>query len=67
MGSYSIDRWCEMHKLLRAFFYKPDKLGHAPKTFPVGRARRISEAADAAWIKAREEAASTRADPPKTK
>jgi predicted DNA-binding transcriptional regulator AlpA len=54
MRSFSIDQWCEMHDLSRAFFYKLDKLGQAPKTFKVGRATRISETANNEWLAARE-------------
>ncbi|WP_426608994.1 helix-turn-helix transcriptional regulator [Bradyrhizobium sp. McL0616] len=54
MRSYSIDQWCELHGLSRPFFYKLQKQGEAPKTFPVGRCVRISEEANAAWVTARE-------------
>jgi predicted DNA-binding transcriptional regulator AlpA len=56
--SFSIDQWCEMHNLSRAFFYKLASQGEAPKTFKVGRATRISEAANNEWLAAREAATS---------
>ncbi len=54
MRSYSIDEWCKLHSLSRAFFYKLNKAGKAPRSFKVGAATRISEAANAEWLAARE-------------
>jgi predicted DNA-binding transcriptional regulator AlpA len=54
MRSFSIDDWCQLHNLSRAFFYKLDTQGQAPKTFKIGRCRRISEAAATEWVAARE-------------
>jgi predicted DNA-binding transcriptional regulator AlpA len=54
MGSKSIQDWATSHGLSRSFFYVLKKRGHAPKTFRVGAAVRISDEADTAWIKARE-------------
>jgi excisionase family DNA binding protein len=54
MRSFSINEWCELHGLSRPFFYTLEKNGEAPKTFPVGRHRRISESANAQWIALRE-------------
>jgi predicted DNA-binding transcriptional regulator AlpA len=56
MRSFSIDQWCEMHDFSRAFFYKLASQGQAPKNFKVGRATRISEAANSEWLAAREAA-----------
>jgi predicted DNA-binding transcriptional regulator AlpA len=50
MRSFSIDQWCEMHDLSRAFFYKLASQGEAPKTFKAGRCTRISESANNTWI-----------------
>jgi predicted DNA-binding transcriptional regulator AlpA len=58
MRSFSIDQWCEMHDLSRAFFYKLAKKGQAPKSFKVGTSTRISEAANNEWLAAREAATS---------
>lgn len=54
MSSKSISKWCESHGLSRGMFYNLDKIGKAPKTFNVLRSRRISDEADAEWVKARE-------------
>lgn len=43
-----------MHGFSRAFFYKLASQGAAPKTFKVGRATRISEAANNEWLAERE-------------
>jgi predicted DNA-binding transcriptional regulator AlpA len=56
MRSYSIDDWCKLHGLSRAFFYKLASQGEAPETFKVGRCTRITEQANAAWIAARQAA-----------
>jgi predicted DNA-binding transcriptional regulator AlpA len=61
MKSYSLDAWCEMHGFSRAYFYLLDRRGHAPRSFKVGRCRRISEEANNEWIAAREAANSTAA------
>ena len=57
MQSFSVDEWCQLHGFSRAFFYKLATQGEAPKTFKVGRCTRISEAAAAEWVSAREELA----------
>jgi predicted DNA-binding transcriptional regulator AlpA len=54
MRSFSIDDWCALHGFSRSFFYKLASQGAAPKTFKCGRCTRISEAAAAQWIAARE-------------
>ncbi len=56
MRSFSIDEWCELHSLSRAFFYKLASQGRAPATFKVGRVTRITEQANMAWIAEREAA-----------
>ena len=55
--SLSIIEWCARHKVSRAHFYELDARGEAPKSFYTGRARRISEESDAAWVAARERSA----------
>jgi excisionase family DNA binding protein len=54
MRSFSIDQWCELHSVSRNYFYQLERSGDAPKTFPLGRHRRISEESNAAWIASRE-------------
>jgi predicted DNA-binding transcriptional regulator AlpA len=53
MRSFSIDDWCKLHGLSRAFFYKLASQGRAPDTFKVGRCTRITDDANLAWIAAR--------------
>jgi hypothetical protein len=52
--SFTIDEFCANEKISRSFFYKLDAQGKAPKTYPVGRARRIAADAYRAWRNARE-------------
>ena len=47
--SSTIDEFCAAEKISRSFFYKLEAQGKAPKTYPVGRVRRISPAAREAW------------------
>jgi predicted DNA-binding transcriptional regulator AlpA len=54
MRSFSVDEWCQLHGFSRAFFYKLEAKGEGPKSFKVGRCKRISEAAAVEWIAARE-------------
>ncbi len=56
MTSLSIDAWCQAHGFSRAYFYLLEKRGEAPKSFKVGRCRRITEAANLEWVHAREAA-----------
>jgi predicted DNA-binding transcriptional regulator AlpA len=56
MRSFSLDEWCALHSLSRAYFYKMDSEGNAPRSFYVGRVRRISETANAEWLAEREAA-----------
>jgi hypothetical protein len=52
--SFTIDEFCANEKICRSMFYKLEALGEAPKTYPVGRARRIGPDAYRAWRAARE-------------
>lgn len=52
--SLTIDEFCAKEKISRSFFYKLEGQGKAPKTYPLGRTRRISLAAVAAWRAERE-------------
>jgi predicted DNA-binding transcriptional regulator AlpA len=54
MASKSILQWCEARGISRGMFYILDRQGKAPRTFNIGRLRRISDAADLEWERARE-------------
>jgi predicted DNA-binding transcriptional regulator AlpA len=56
MKSQSIDEWCKAHGLSRSFFYLLQQRGEGPRSFKVGRVTRISDAANAEWVAAREAA-----------
>lgn len=60
--TFTIDEFCAAEKISRAFFYKLDAQGNAPKTYNVGRNRRISRAAYDAWRAAREAVANPKGD-----
>jgi hypothetical protein len=54
-GSFTIDEWCRYHKISRRNFYLLENQGRAPVTFCAGKkTRRISLAANDAWVAARE-------------
>lgn len=61
MTSLSIDEWCKAHRFSRAYFYLLIKRGEGPRTYKVGRCRRISDTANAEWLAAREAASNTAA------
>ena len=50
MRSFSINDFCEMHSISRAYFYLLLKDGKAPKTFRLGRHMRITEQANNEWL-----------------
>ncbi|SDK28479.1 MULTISPECIES: helix-turn-helix transcriptional regulator [Bradyrhizobium] len=52
--SFTIKEFCAAEKISRAFFYKLDKQGKAPQTYPLGSNRRISRDAHVAWRTARQ-------------
>ncbi|MCC8954098.1 transcriptional regulator [Bradyrhizobium sp. Pear77] len=52
--SFTINEFCAAEKISRAFFYKLQAQGKAPRTYPLGSARRISREAYAEWRSARE-------------
>jgi predicted DNA-binding transcriptional regulator AlpA len=56
MKSLSIDQWCEAHGFSRAYFYLLTKRGEGPRTYKVGRCRRISDVANNEWVAQREAA-----------
>lgn len=47
--AYDISMFCMAHNISRAFFYKLDEQGLAPKTMKLGRRVLISKEAAAAW------------------
>lgn len=57
----TIPGFCARHKLSRAMFYVLVDRGEAPRTYVVGKLRRISPEAEAAWVREREAAAAERA------
>jgi len=52
----TIDEFCEQHRFSRAFFYKLQKAGKAPRVMHVGARRLISEEDATEWRKAMAEA-----------
>lgn len=52
----TIDEFCAAEKISRSFFYKLESQGRAPKTYSLGRTRRISRASRDAWRTEREAA-----------
>jgi hypothetical protein len=54
MASKSIEEWARSHGFSRGFFYLLKKRGIAPRIFNVGAAVRISDEADAEWVRQRE-------------
>jgi predicted DNA-binding transcriptional regulator AlpA len=54
MKSQTVDDFCTAHGISRGLFYQLVKRGEAPRTFKIGRVRRISEAAAIEWVAARE-------------
>jgi excisionase family DNA binding protein len=60
--SFTIDEFCKAEKISRSFFYKLESQGKAPKTYTIGRTRRISLDARKAWRTAREAESEQAAD-----
>jgi len=60
MRSYTIEAWADLHGFTRAYFYILEKRGQAPETYRVGRSRRVSEDANANWLRQREAASRER-------
>jgi predicted DNA-binding transcriptional regulator AlpA len=52
----TIDEFCEQHRFSRAFFYKLQKAGKAPRVMHVGARRLISDEDATAWRRAMAEA-----------
>jgi hypothetical protein len=59
--SFTINEWCAMRGYSRVFFYKLRKTGDAPDVIGEGKAQRITEHADARWLKRQEAKAKRRA------
>jgi predicted DNA-binding transcriptional regulator AlpA len=54
MGSRSVEEWCRDNGFSRNFFYLLVARNQAPRSFKIGRCRRISDAAHAEWLVERE-------------
>lgn len=55
--SFTIQEFCQIEKICRSSFYNMQVQGTAPKTYPVGKRRRISREAYLAWRTARQDEA----------
>jgi predicted DNA-binding transcriptional regulator AlpA len=53
MTSISVQEFCQRHDISKAFFYKLQASGLAPKTFKIGRLTRISDQAEQEWMSER--------------
>jgi predicted site-specific integrase-resolvase len=51
----TIGEWCKMHSISRGTYYLLRKEGKAPRTIMCRSRPRITEEANAEWIRAREE------------
>jgi hypothetical protein len=49
--SWTVLEWCAMRGYARAYFYKLRKAKNAPETIGEGKAQRITDQADARWLK----------------
>jgi hypothetical protein len=54
LRSYTVSQWCAMRGYSRPFFYTLRKTGDAPDVIGQGKAQRITDAADARWLKRQE-------------
>jgi hypothetical protein len=54
LRSYTINQWCDMRGYSRPHFYKMRRNGDAPDVIGQGKAQRITDQADARWIKLQE-------------
>ena len=55
--SWTILEWCAMRGYARGYFYTLKKTGDEPDTIGEGKAQRITDAADARWVKRQEQKA----------
>lgn len=60
-AAFTIDEFCEAHRLSRSMFYKMACAGIGPRTMKIGTKVTISMEAAADWRRAREEAATVQA------
>jgi hypothetical protein len=51
LSDFTILGWCKHHKYSPSTFYKLDRERRAPRTYQVGRTRRITRAADRDWVR----------------
>jgi predicted DNA-binding transcriptional regulator AlpA len=58
--SFTIIEWCEMRGYSRPYFYTLCRAGEAPDVIGEGKAQRITDAADARWVKRQEAKAKAR-------
>jgi hypothetical protein len=49
LKAFSVDEFCEAHRISRAFFYTLQKDNLGPKTFKAGRRTLVSVEAAAEW------------------
>jgi predicted DNA-binding transcriptional regulator AlpA len=47
--AYSVNEFCDSHRISRAYFYRLKKRGQAPQTMKVGSRTLISREAAARW------------------
>jgi hypothetical protein len=52
--AFTLNEFCASEKISRAFFYKLESQGRAPRTYNLGCTRRISREARDEWRAARE-------------
>ena len=55
--SWTILEWCAMRGYARGYFYTLRREDNAPDVIGEGKAQRISDAADARWLKRQEQKA----------
>jgi len=54
LAAFTVPEFCEAHRISKTRYYEMKAAGFGPVEMAVGRARRISFEAAAAWRKARE-------------
>jgi hypothetical protein len=53
--AFSVNEFCEMHRISRAYFYKILKMGLGPRIMTVGGRKLVSHEAAADWRREREQ------------
>ena len=51
---WTVLEWCAMRRYARGYFYTLRRENNAPDTIGKGKAQRITDAADARWVKLQE-------------